>query len=134
MDQRDIEDLIRPFGRVDVKRMFGGHGVYADGAMFALQAYGEIYLRVDGETLPLFEARGLAPFIYENARGATTLPYRKLPEEAHEDADELVRWSRLGLEAARRTKKVKAKQAVIGLGKTKTPRKASVRRPAKPAI
>lgn len=57
--------------------------------------------------MPAFEARGLAAFAYETARGATTLPYRKMPEEAHEDADELVRWSRLALGAARRVKDAK---------------------------
>lgn len=104
MDKGDIEDLFQPFGHVAVKRLFGGHGVYADGVMFALQAYGEIYLRVDSQTLPAFEAKGLAPFVYDGARGRATLPYRMMPEDAHEDAEELVRWCRLALEAARRIK------------------------------
>jgi DNA transformation protein len=108
MDKAAIEDLFRPFGRVDVRRMFGGHGIYADGVMFALQAYGEIYLRVDDQTLPAFEAMSLAPFVFESARGRATMSYRKMPEDAHENTEDLVRWSRLALEAARRVKAAKS--------------------------
>jgi len=107
LNRGDIEELFRPFGRVDVKRMFGGHGIYADGVMFALEARGEIYLRVDGETLPAFLAHGLEPFVHDTPRGGVVMPYRKLAPEAHEDDEELAGLSRLALEAARRVRKTK---------------------------
>ena len=100
-ERADLEDLFRPFGAVTIKRMFGGHGIYADGLMFALEAGGEIFLKTDSESLPRFEARGLKPFVYESSRGQTTMSYRLLPEEAHDDEDELKRWATLALEAAR---------------------------------
>ena len=120
MDKADIEELFQPFDHVDVKRLFGGHGVYADGLMFALQAYGEIYLRVDAQTLPAFEAKGLAPFVYDSKRGRAILSYRKLPEEAHEDPEQLARWCRLALEAARRVKASK-KPARKAAGRSSPP-------------
>jgi DNA transformation protein len=38
MESDDIIDLFAAFGRVNVRRMFGGFGIYADGIMFALAA------------------------------------------------------------------------------------------------
>ena len=34
MDAEGLKELFAPFGPVAVKRMFGGHGVYADGLVF----------------------------------------------------------------------------------------------------
>ncbi len=36
MDRDRIAEMFAAFGRVDVRRMFGGAGIYADGIMFAL--------------------------------------------------------------------------------------------------
>jgi DNA transformation protein len=107
-DKADLEDLFRPFGAVIVKRMFGGHGIYADGLMFAIEADGEIFLKTDSESLPQFEARGLKPFVFEGRRGQMTTSYRLLPEEAHDEEPELRRWAALALETARRAAAGKA--------------------------
>jgi DNA transformation protein and related proteins len=82
--------------------MFGGTGVYADGVMFALEAYGEIYLKVDTVTKPAFEEAGSRPFVYEKAGRRSTMSYWLLPPDALEDPEEIVRWSRLAFEAAQR--------------------------------
>ncbi|HEY8124253.1 MAG TPA: TfoX/Sxy family protein [Methylocystis sp.] len=37
MDRARIEEIFAPFAAVSVKRMFGGHGVYADGLFFAMK-------------------------------------------------------------------------------------------------
>ena len=37
MDADGLKELFAPFGAVTVKRMFGGHGVYADGLCFAVE-------------------------------------------------------------------------------------------------
>ena len=47
MDAEGLKEIFEPFGAVSVKRMFGGHGVYADGLCFAIEAGGEVYLKVD---------------------------------------------------------------------------------------
>ncbi|MDF2115527.1 TfoX/Sxy family protein [Roseiarcaceae bacterium H3SJ34-1] len=113
-DRADLEDLFRPFGAVTVKRMFGGHGIYADGLMFALEAGGEIFLKTDSESLPQFAARGLKAFVFDSRRGEMTTSYRLMPEEAHDDEHELRRWAALALTTARRVaaeKKAKKKPA-----------------------
>lgn len=109
MNREHIEELFAPFGPVAVKRMFGGHGVYADGFFFALETDGEIYLKADADTKPQFEAAGSNPFVYEGKSKPVTMSYWRLPDEALEDHDELRRWARLALDAARRAAVKKAK-------------------------
>ena len=60
-----MEDLFAAAPRISrrlrTRRMFGGLGVYSGDVMKALVAYGELYLKVDGETKPAFEAAGATP-------------------------------------------------------------------------
>lgn len=97
--------------------------------MFALEAHGEIYLRVDGETRPAFAARGLEPFVHDSPRGDVVTPYRKLAPEAHEDDDELARWSRLAPEAARRVRQGRQKGNETAKRARKSPRARKAVRP-----
>ena len=104
MDAAAIADIFADFGRVRVRRVFGGHGVYADDLVFALELRGEIFLRGDAKSEAAFAATGSTPFTYvrrSNGR-STTLPYWRMPETAFDDPDELKRWCTLALEAARR--------------------------------
>lgn len=99
-----VVDAMRPFGRVSAKAMFGGHGLYRDGLMFALILDGQLYLKVDAQTTPLFVERGLAAFTYE-ARGKThSMSYRLAPAEVFDDPAEMVRWATLGHECAVRNR------------------------------
>ncbi len=109
VDRRAIEDIFRPLGPVIIKRMFGGHGIYAGALMFALEYQGEIYLKTDESSLPIFEAAGLRPFEFESKRGRMVTSYRLLPEDAHEDERELKRWCALAMEAAQRSAAGKTK-------------------------
>lgn len=102
MDQARIEELFAPFAAVSVKRMFGGHGVYADGLFFAIEADGEIYLKADRHTAPRFQEAGSRPFIYQGKNRPIAISYWRLPDQALEDADELVFWAKSALEAALR--------------------------------
>jgi DNA transformation protein and related proteins len=107
----NLKELFEPFGAVEVKRMFGGARVYAEGACFAIESAGEVFLKVDGETAATFAAAGSSPFIY-NAKGKPTASsFWRLPSAAYEEPDELKRWAALGLEAARRKAAAKAKPA-----------------------
>jgi DNA transformation protein len=112
MDAQGLKTLFEPFALVSVKRMFGGHGVYAGGLCFAIESDGEVFLKADAESQPDFAAAGSSPFIY-NARGkAMPTSFWRLPPAAYEDAAELSRWAVLGLEAARRAAaKAKPKKA-----------------------
>jgi DNA transformation protein len=82
--------------------MFGGHGVYLDGVMVALEAGGQVYLKADAVTAARFDACGLEPFTYEKNGKAYAMSYRRLPDEAHEDAYVLREWVTAARDAARR--------------------------------
>jgi len=98
----EIEELFAPFGPVNVSRMFGGLGVYADGVFFALTYRNEVYLKTDDQTVGKFRAAGSKPFEFQMKRGLMVTSYWSLPASAHEDEAELVAWARLALETARR--------------------------------
>jgi DNA transformation protein len=108
MDAEGLKALFEPFGPVTVRRMFGGAGIYAEGLCFAIEADGEVYMKADALSQPSFSAAGSAPFTYEAKGRRTSMAYWRLPEIAHDEADELRRWAGVGLEAARRAAQAKA--------------------------
>lgn len=96
-------DLLQPLGDVRPRAMFGGHGIYLDGVMFALVHADELYLKVDDVTEERFEAAGLPRFVYPKKGGGTmSMSYRRAPVAALDDGDLLVEWARLGVEASQR--------------------------------
>jgi DNA transformation protein len=130
MDAEIIRDLFREFGAVDIRRMFGGAGVFVDGRMIALIARDVIYLKADAETVPAFEREGLGQFRYATKNGEHTLTsYWRMPDRLYDDAEELARWARdahaVALRAAARPKKSKTAD-----GKASGRKTARVRRPA----
>jgi len=118
MDRARIEELFAPFAAVSVKRMFGGHGVYADGLFFAIESGGEIYLKADRQSAVRFQEAGSRPFVYQGKDRPITVSYWSLPDQALEDTDELVRWAKFAVEAARRAG---PKRRIPAAGKRKAP-------------
>jgi len=110
MSPDDIRELFSAFGSVQVRRLFGGAGIYADDVMFALVHDGVIYLKVDAASLPAFEREQLEAFSYSR-RGerASLTSYRRMPDRLYDDPDELVAWARAALSAAGRSGARKAK-------------------------
>lgn len=96
-------DLLAPFGGVEARRMFGGYGIYKDGLFIGLVDGEQLFLRVDDETRPRFEERGLAPFTFAYPDGRTiTMKYHLAPEEALSSPMRMKPWAQLAIEAARR--------------------------------
>ncbi len=103
VDPDYIRELFASFGAVQVRRMFGGAGLYADGAMFGLVSDGQIYLKADAATVPDFEREGCAPFEYGTKTGKrAVMSYWRLPDRLYDDPDELARWAKQALAAAQR--------------------------------
>jgi DNA transformation protein and related proteins len=103
MDRDRIAEMFAAFGTVDVRRMFGGIGIYADGIMFALGHDGSVYLKADELTRAAFEREGQGPFTYDTRSGRHALTsYWRMPDRLHDDPDELARWAAAALAAARR--------------------------------
>jgi DNA transformation protein and related proteins len=96
----DLDRLLELVDGASAKRMFGGQGIYAEGAMFAI-AYGEdVYLKVDEESRAEFEELGSGPF-RPNAR-QTLKSFYELPGEVADDDAELAAWAHRAIEAARK--------------------------------
>jgi DNA transformation protein len=112
MEAEELKSLFAPFGRVSVKRMFGGAGVYANGLCFAIESKGEVFLKTDEVSRADFSAEGATPFVYMAKGKSRPTSYWRLPAIAHEEPDELRRWANRGLEAARRVAEAKGKSTL----------------------
>lgn len=104
-------DVFAPWSDVSVKRMFGGLGVYRDGLMFALVAYGQLYLKVDEVNRPLFEKSGGKPFVYEGKAEPVTMSYWTPPADFFDDEDVLRACADAAFAAALRAKTGKGRKA-----------------------
>jgi DNA transformation protein and related proteins len=108
VDPDYLHELFGEFGKVQVRRMFGGAGVYCDGLMFALVSDGVIYLKADADTVPEFERENCAPFQYDTKTGKRVImSYWRMPERLYDDTEELARWARRALAVARTSSAVK---------------------------
>jgi len=110
-DEAFALELFSALGEPSVRRMFGGAGVYVDGLMCAILDDGLVFLKVDDQTRPEFEAAGLQPFTYEIKDGETAvMSYYALDETAYDDPEVFQRWAGLAVDAARRAAAKKAKR------------------------
>src|SRR5690349_465885 len=129
MDAETIRELFAEFGPVNVRRMFGGAGVFVDGLMIALISREVIHLKADGETIPEFEREGLSPFTYATSSGERKLTsYWRMPERLYDDPDELAQWARkahaVAMRAAARKKQPKTVEKPV--------RRPSRKKPSRP--
>ena len=92
-------------GLVSARAMFGGHGIYHDGIMFALVADDVLYLKTDELNRPEFEARNLPPFLYQRKDKLIRMSYNEAPGEVLDDPDEMTSWAQSAIDASRRSTK-----------------------------
>lgn len=110
-----VLELFAGLGPVQVKRMFGGAGGYADGVMFLLIADDAIYLKADEALKAELRAEGCGPFVWEPKSGPRAgekvdLGYWRLPDAALDEPDEAVRWGRKALAVAKARAAAKPKR------------------------
>jgi DNA transformation protein len=102
VDAEFIRELFGEFGQIQVRRMFGGAGLFADGLMFGLVADQQIYLKAEAASVPKFEAEDCGPFGYSTKHGRRVLTsYRRLPARLYDEPEELAQWAKVALAAAR---------------------------------
>lgn len=99
-----LQDVFELFGPITARRMFGGHGIYHDGVMFALVADETLYLKTDARTVGDFEREGLGPFEYDKGGRVVRMSYYQAPEVLFEDRELAADWARCALEAAWRAR------------------------------
>jgi DNA transformation protein len=96
------KDLFSGLGKVSVRPMFGGAGLFCDGSMFGLISRSEvIYLKAEGVTSRAMAAEGSIPFTYGKDDAERSMGYWSLPESSLDDPDEAVIWARRSLELAK---------------------------------
>ena len=108
-----VMELFGPFGTVGARRMFGGHGVYLDGLMFAIVSEDTLYLKADEMNRIEFEQAGCEIFGYARKGRRATLNFFRAPADAMESPELMLPWARTAYAAALRTnaKKQVAAQA-----------------------
>jgi DNA transformation protein len=116
-----VKELFAGMGPVQIKRLFGGAGIYADGVMFGLLGSDTIHIKANDDAMKAaLRAEGSGPFVWTPQNGPRKgekidLGYWRLPEAALDDPDEAVKWGRRALALAKSKaaakKKPKAKVA-----------------------
>ena len=108
-----IVELMQAMGRVNARRMFGGHGIFLDGLMFGLVADSILYLKADHETEKKFTSRGLEAFSYLKKGIETRLSYFQAPEEALENMEEMTPWANMAYETPLKAANMKNRKTGI---------------------
>ena len=108
---RYLRDQLRNWAPVEIRRIFGGHGIFRDGLMFALIHDETIYLRSDEASLSAFAAAGMGPFRYRRNGRLVALGYHQAPPETLEDAELMGQWADRAFAAALRRAALRPRQA-----------------------
>jgi len=122
-----VKELFEGMGPVQIRRMFGGAGVFRDGLMFGLLANDTIHIKANDDALKNeLIAEGSGPFVWVPASGPrkgeqVDLGYWRLPDVALDDPDEAVKWGRKAFALAKAKAAAKPKR---------TKQTAPVRKPA----
>lgn len=121
-------ELLGSLGPTRARRMFSGHGIYADELFVALIIADQLYLKADAETRPLFERAGSHPFNYQRKDGErAVMSYWTAPDDAMESPALMQPWARLAMASALRAANSKRPAAA-----RKTAAKPRATPPAKP--
>jgi DNA transformation protein len=103
-----VQELLEDWAPVSARRMFGGHGLYHEGLMFAIVMDQQLFLKVDEQNRPDFEALGRTPFTYTMKGKDVALSYWAAPEGIFDAPEEAVKWAQSAWDAALRGHKAKA--------------------------
>jgi DNA transformation protein len=100
-----VLELLEPMEKVTARAMFGGYGIFKDGMMFGLIADDILYFKTDDFNRFEFERLNLKPFTYNKNGKEMVMSYNQAPEEVFDNSRDMIRWARLGFDAAIRRKR-----------------------------
>jgi DNA transformation protein and related proteins len=119
-----VEELIAGFGKVEIRRMFGGAAVYRGGVGFGILDDDIFFIKADSAFGAELKKQGCRPWSYSVKKDGTVrdIAYWSLPDTAADDGDEASALAKRSYQIA-----VKADAA-----KAKKPKKAATKKsPAK---
>ena len=102
-----VVELMSGWAAVSARKMFGGHGLYREGLMFALIVDDELFFKTDEGSAVQFEREGSHPFVYASRERTVQLSYWSAPEASLESPAEMSEWCQTAYGAALRAQAVK---------------------------
>ena len=100
-------------GPITHKKMFGGAGLYAEGAIFAVIVDGEIMLKGDAALGGEIEEAGGQRWRYDGKAKPVMMPYWRLPPDAVDDPEVAVAWALKSIVAATKSLQPTQKQKTL---------------------
>ncbi|MBT8264952.1 MAG: TfoX/Sxy family protein [Bacteroidia bacterium] len=80
-----LEEKLKAIQGITSKKMFGGHGIFHDGKMFAMiNSKGQSFLKTDDAISSEFEALG--------GKQHGKMPYHSIPDPILSDNERLMEW------------------------------------------
>jgi len=106
-----VEDLFANLGRIRVRKMFSGAGVYSGEDMFALIDKDKVYVKSDDALKERLQSEGGESYEWTNPNTGKTIKmsYVSLPVNALDDRDEATAWARQALDIAIEARRAKVK-------------------------
>lgn len=93
-------DQLSSISGLRAKKMFGTYCLFYHDKMVAIISKDyRIFVKANAETLPLFFAENAEQFSYFAKGKIQKMHYWSIPELAIEEADDLIKWIRLGIQA-----------------------------------
>jgi DNA transformation protein and related proteins len=134
-----IEELLAGFGKVDVKRMFGGAMLSRGGVGFAILDDDTFFLKGDPAFGAELKKRGSKPWSYSIKKDGAVrdIAYWSVPDSAMDDPDEASALARRSHQIAVKADAAKAKKPKAAKKKTlakpakKAARKTAAKKPAR---
>lgn len=131
-----VQELIASFGKVDVKRMFGGAALYRNGVGFGILDDDVFFIKADKAFGAELKSQGCKPWVYSIAKDGSVrdIAYWSLPDTAADDGDEAVKLVRRSFEVAKIAAEAKAKKPKKKAAARPAPKKVAAKKaPAKKA-
>ena len=99
-DPNRFDDLFEDFGRISIRRMFGGEGIYAGDQIIGLVVDDKLFLKTGDGNRADYLAEGCKPFTFRRGKKITATSYYELPDRLLDDPEELGHWARKAQAAA----------------------------------
>ena len=100
-----VLDMLAPLDGVAARGMFGGHGLFRDGLMFAIVSDDALFFKTGAANRGDFEAAGAAPFVYRRSGRTVALGYHEVPPDVMDDPELLSAWATAALDVAQHAKR-----------------------------
>lgn len=128
-----IEELLAGFGKVEVRKMFGGAMLSRNGVGFAILDDDTFFLKGDPAFGADMKKRGSKPWSYSIKKDGTVreIAYWSVPDTAMDDPDEASSLARRSHQIAVKADAAKAKKPSVRKTKAKTSKAKAA--PGKPA-